>query len=113
MFNELADQRLNKVNELHKKVNLDDLVYKDKCKSPDEKFDKYDNALDFINKIRNGDVKLLETKNDQAIVKSYLGKIKKEITKKKIKEANKTHLKTLKCFTKQKTRLLNSMTIIL
>ena len=89
MFNELADQRLNKINELHKKVNLYDLVYKYKCKSPDEKFDKYDNALDFINKIRNGDVKLLETKNDQAIVKSYLGKIKKETTKKRSKKQKK------------------------
>ena len=37
-----------------KKVNLDDLIYKYKGKTPDEKFDKYD-ALNLIDKIKNGE----------------------------------------------------------
>ena len=37
-----------------KKVNLDDLIYKYKGKTPDENFDKYD-ALDLIDKIKNGE----------------------------------------------------------
>ena len=77
IFNELANERLEKMTELDKKVNYDDLVYKYKGNSPDRKFDKYDNALDLINKIRKGEIKLLDAKNDQAIFKSYLGEIKK------------------------------------
>ena len=64
IFNELADKRLNEITELDKKVNLDDLVYRYKGKSPDEKFDKYDNALDLIDKIKNDEIKLAETKNN-------------------------------------------------
>ena len=64
MFNELADKRLNEIIELDKNVNLDDLVYRYKDRCPDEKFDKYDNALDLLDKIKNGKIKLAETKND-------------------------------------------------
>ena len=46
-FNEL-DKNLNEITELDKKVNLNDLVYIYKDRSPDERFDKYDNDLDLI-----------------------------------------------------------------
>ena len=72
-----------------KKVNLDDLVYRYKGKSPDEKFDKYDNALDLINKTQNGEIKLTDSKNDQIIFKSHLGEIQKGKKQKKIKRAEK------------------------
>ena len=55
IFNELADKRLNKITELDKKVNCDDLIYKHKSKTSNEKFDKYDNALDLIDKTKNGE----------------------------------------------------------
>ena len=64
IFNELADKRLNKITELDKKVNSDALIYRYKGKTSDEKFDKYDNALDLI-KIKNGDIELAEAKKDQ------------------------------------------------
>ena len=48
-----------------KKINLDDLIYKYKGKSPNEKFNQYDNALDLIDKIKNGEIKLSKAKNDQ------------------------------------------------
>ena len=86
IFNELADKRLNEITELDKKVNLDDLVYRYKGKSPDEKFDKYDNALGLINKIQNGEIKLAEAKNNQIIFKSHFGEIKKGNNKKRSKE---------------------------
>ena len=89
---------------------MKDLVYKYKGKSPDEKFDKYDNALDLINKIRNGSIKLSYPKNDQTNFKSYPGEIKKGSKNQKSK---KTHYTIFKCFTKQETRLLNSTMIIL
>ena len=77
IFNELVDERLDEITELDKKVNRDNLVYRYNGKSPDEKFGKYDNALDLINKIKNGEIELLDVKNDQTVFKSLLGKIKK------------------------------------
>ena len=70
-------------------MNLNDLVYRYKGKTPDEKFDKYDNALDLINKTQNGEIKVADAKNDQIIFKSHLGEIKKRKQQKKIKGAKK------------------------
>ena len=58
-------------------------------KSPDEKFDKYDNALDRINKIQNGKIKLTDVKNDQIIFISDLGEVKKGNNKKDQKSKKK------------------------
>ena len=84
-------------------------MYRYKGKSPDKKFDQYNNALDLIDKIRNGEIKLSDAKNDQTKFKSYLGEIKKC---KKSKE-QKTLCIILKCFTKQGKRLLMFLMIIL
>ena len=65
IFNELANKRLNEITTLDKKVNRDDLIYRYKSRTSDEKFDKYDNALDLIDKIKNGEIKLTDAKNDQ------------------------------------------------
>ena len=51
-------------------------MYRYKDKSSDKKSDEYDNALDLINKIRNGEIKLSDIKNDQINFKSYLREIK-------------------------------------
>ena len=58
-------------------------MYRYKGKSPDEKFDKCDNALDLINKIGNGETKLADVKNDQEISKLHIGEIRKGSSKKK------------------------------
>ena len=71
---------------MDKKVNRDDLVYRYKGGNPDEEFDKYDNTLDLINKIRNGEIKLAQVKNDQTIFKSHFGEIKEGNNKKRSKE---------------------------
>ena len=52
---------------LNKKVNRDDLIYRYKGKSSNKKIDKYANALELINKIRNGERKLADAKIDQEI----------------------------------------------
>ena len=52
-------------------------LYEYKNNSLIEEFDKYDNASDLIDKIRDGEIRLEEAKNDQAIFKSHLGGIKK------------------------------------
>ena len=86
IFNETADERLDKITKLGEKLNRDELVYRYKGKSPDEEFHKYDNALDLINKIKNGERKLAEAKNDQAIFKSHFGETKKRNNNKRSKE---------------------------
>ena len=64
VFNELVDKRLDKITELDEKVNRNDLVYRHKGRSPDEKFNKYNNALDLIYEIRNGEIGLVDAKNN-------------------------------------------------
>ena len=62
--------------------------------------------------MQNGEIDLADVKSNQVKFKSYLGEIKKGNKKHKSKE-QKTLCTTLKCFTKQKTKLLNFMMIIL
>ena len=77
IFNELADKRLNEIAELDKQVNLDDLIYKYKGSICNDEFNKYDNVLDLIDKIRNGKIKLSDAKNNQNNFKMQPGEIKK------------------------------------
>ena len=86
IFNKLVDEGLDEITELVKKVNHDDLIYRCKGKNPDETFDKFDNALNLINKIKNGEIKLDEAKNDQIKFKLNLGEIKKRNNKNRSKE---------------------------
>ena len=88
IFNELVDERLEKITDLDKKVNSDDLIYRYKGNIVDEKFDKLDNAFDIIDKIRHGNIDLADVKNNQEKFKSYLGERKKG-NKKQIKSAKK------------------------
>ena len=83
IFNELGDKTLNEITELDKKVDLDDLIYKYKGNTPNEEFNTYDNALDLIDKIKNGEIKLAEVKSNQINFKSNLGEIKKGSKKSK------------------------------
>ena len=62
IFNELADERLEKITNLDENVNCDDLIYKYKSNTADEKFDKFDNAFDIINKIQNGEISIADVK---------------------------------------------------
>ena len=82
IFNKLVDERLDEITKLDEKVIHDDLIYRYKGKTPDENFNTYDNALNPINKIKNGEIKLDEAKNDQTKFKPVLGEIKKETAKK-------------------------------
>ena len=112
IFNELVDERVEKITDLDKKVNSDDLIYRYKGNIADAKFDKFDNALDIIDKIRDGKIDLADVKDNQEKLKSYLREIKKEI--KNADQKNKKIVCTiLKCSTEQETKLLTFMMIIL
>ena len=90
IFNELVDERLEKVTDLDKRVNSDDLIYRNKGNTADEKFDKYENALNIINKIQNGEISLADVKDNQQKRKTYLGEIKKGNKKRRLKEQKNT-----------------------
>ena len=80
IFNELVDERLEKITDSDKKkVNTDDLIYRYKG---DVKFNEFDNALDIIDKMRDGKIDLANVKNNQEKPKFYLGEIKKKGNKK-------------------------------
>ena len=64
------------------------MTYRYRGNITDVNFDEFDNALDIIDKIRDGKIDLADVKNNQEKYKSYLGEIKKG-NKKQIKSAKK------------------------
>ena len=64
ILNELVDERLEKITDLNKKVNSDDLIYRYKGNTVDAKFNKFDNVLNVINKIQNSEKRLADVKNN-------------------------------------------------
>ena len=66
IYNNLTEESFEKINNLDKRVDIDKLVMKYKGNTPDEEFSKSDNALDFISKIRAGEISLSEAKDEQA-----------------------------------------------
>ena len=90
IFNKLVDGRREKIADLDKKVKRDDLIYRYRGSTADAKFDKFDNALNIINKIQNGEISLADVKNNQEKFKSYLGEIKKGNKKHRSKEQKNT-----------------------
>ena len=89
---------------MDKKVNSDDLIYRCKSRAADAKFDKFDNAFDTVDKIKNGEISLTDVKNNQDKFKSNLGEIKSGKNK-KYQKSKKAHCTILKCVTMQETRL--------
>ena len=89
IFNELVDERLEKITDLDKKVNSDDLIYRYKGNTPDLNFDEFDNALALIDKMGDGKISLTDVKDNHEKIKSYLGEIKKGNNKRKSREPKK------------------------
>ena len=48
-----------------RKVNSDDLIYRYRGNTANVKFDEFDNGLNIINKIQNGEIRLADVKNNQ------------------------------------------------
>ena len=65
IFNELVDKRLEEITNLDIKVNSDNLIYRYKGNTADEKFDESDNAFSLLDIIRDGKISLADAKNDQ------------------------------------------------
>ena len=109
IFNKFVDERREKIIDLDKKVNSDDLIYRYRGSTADIKFDEFDNALNIINKIQNGKISLEDGKNNQEKFKSDLGQIKKGKKSKKQKNT----LYNIETLYKSRKKLLNFMMIIL
>ena len=89
IFNEIVDERHEKITDLDKKANSDDLIYRYKGNTADVNFDEFYNALDTTDTIKNGEKSLADVKNNQEKLKTYLGEIKKGNNKHKSKEQKK------------------------
>ena len=74
--NKLTEESFEKINNLDKMVDIDELVFKYKGNTPDEDFSKCDDALDLINEIRDAEIILNEAKDDQTKLRSDMGEIK-------------------------------------
>ena len=71
-----------KITDLDKKVNSDDLIYRyEGNNTADAKLDKFDNALNIINKIQNVEIKLEDVKYNQIL--SWRNKKRKKIKRTK------------------------------
>ena len=74
--NKLTEESFEKINNLDKMVDIDELVFKYKGNTSDEDFSKFDDALDLINEIRDAEIILNEAKDDQTKLRSDMGEIK-------------------------------------
>ena len=77
IFNELVGESLEEITDLDEKVNNDNLIYRYKGWTADAKFEKFNNALDIIDKIRNSKTSLTDVKSNWAKFKSNLTEVKK------------------------------------
>ena len=81
----MTEEKKDEIEKLDKIVNRKKLLYKYKGNISDVDFSEYYGAIDFIKKIKNGEVSLRKAVNDQYELKSKLGEIKKGNPKKKSK----------------------------
>ena len=77
IYNKLTEESFEKINNLEKNVDTNKLVFKYIGKTPDEGFRKFDNALDLIEKIRNGEISLNEAIDEKGKLRSDMGEIKR------------------------------------
>ena len=81
IYNKHTEESFDKIKNLDKGVDTNKLVFKYEGNTNHEDFSKFDNALDLINKIRDGEISLNEAKDEQAKLKSTTGEIKKHAKK--------------------------------
>ena len=72
-FDKLVDERLEEITESDKKVNPNNLIYRHTSPTADIKFDRFDNVLNILDKIREGEVSLADAKDSQIEFKLNLG----------------------------------------
>ena len=79
IYNELTEEKKSEIEYVNDLVDRNKLIYRYKGNTPDINFGEYYNAIDLINKIKNGDISLRDAVNDQYTFKSQLGEVKQGI----------------------------------
>ena len=87
IYNELTEESFEKINNVDKNVDTNKLVFKYKGNTPDEDFSTFDNALELINKIRDGEISLNKAEDEQTKLRSGMREIKKVKKKHLLKES--------------------------
>ena len=77
IYNELTEQKKNEIEKLDKMVKRNELLYKYKNNSGDVDFSNFHGAIDTINKIASGDIRLSKAVDNQYELRSKLGEVKK------------------------------------
>ena len=77
IYNNLTQESFEKINNLDQNVDIGKLVFRYKGNTPDEDFSTFDNALDLMNKIRDGKITLNDAKDEQTKLRSNIGEIKR------------------------------------
>ena len=95
---------------LDKRVNSKNLIYRYKGNTPDAKFDGFDNAINIINKIRDGKKELTNVEKNQEKFKLLLSEIKKGSKK---SQEQKNTLYNIEMLYKARKKLLTFMMVIL
>ena len=90
IYNKLTEESFKKISSLDKRVDTNKLVFKYKGNTADQDFNKFDNALDLIKKIRDTEISLNEAKYEQTKLKSSMGEIKKVQKRYLLKESRET-----------------------
>ena len=103
-ISKLTEESFEKINNLDKKADIDKLVFKYKGNTADQDFSRFDNALDLIDKIRDGEISLNEAKDDQTKLRSDMGEIK--TVRKKYQKRVRKQEQILKVFIMQEKQLL-------
>ena len=82
IFDKFVDEMLEGIIKLDKKVNPDDIIYRYKGSTADEKFNEFDDALSLLDKRRVGKISLTDAKNNQTKYELNLNEIKQKNPKK-------------------------------
>ena len=77
IFDKLVDDRIENITKLDNNVKRNDLIYRYKRNTSDLNFNEFDNAIDVINKVRDGKQDLTHVKNNQYYFKGLLADAKK------------------------------------
>ena len=99
----MTEEKKDEIEKLDETVNGKELLYKYKGNTFNVDFSAYYGAIDLINKIKNEDLSLRKSVDDQYELKSKLGEIKKGNTKRK----SKTNLDVIKDVDKLYDKLIN------
>ena len=77
IFKDIYNKRLDKIEELDNKIDYNNLKYAVASRGDEYRFNKIEDPITFLNKIKNGEISLKEAKDQQQNYYSYLNMIRR------------------------------------